>query len=62
MRNVNEGDVIALLRDYILNTPYAQVVRELDVLLDTLLRTADINGEVIDSTGDLTAIATTIGV
>lgn len=62
VKTLNEGDVLSLLRDYLIRRKSVQVVQELEIDSDaSSTRTIAIRGSVIDSTGDLTQIFTTIG-
>lgn len=62
IKAMNEGDVLSLLRAYLLRRSSVQVVQELEVDSDpTTTRGIAIRGEVVDSTGDLLQIFTTAG-
>lgn len=61
IKGMNEGDVLSLLRSYLLALPAVQVVQELEIDEDpAVTRGIRIAGSVIDSTGDVTQIFTTI--
>lgn len=62
IKNMNEGDVLSLLRSYLLALPAVQVVQELEIDTDaTIARGITIRGSVVDSTGEVVQIYTTIG-
>jgi hypothetical protein len=61
VKNVNEGDVLAIVRDYLLRRDSVQVVQDLDLEIDSSPgRTITIFGDVIDSTGEVTPIQSSL--
>ena len=60
VKQLNEGDVLAIVRDYLLRRPSVQVVQELDIEVDRPSRESTFTGVVVDSTGDLLSIFTPV--
>lgn len=60
IRNVNEGDVLSIVANYLQQRDSVQNVDELDVQLDTTLREVRIVGRVTDSTGATVDLSTVI--
>lgn len=57
VKNVNEGDILSIVRDYLLRRDSVQVVQDLDVEIDsTTARTMAFFANVIDSTGEVSPV------